>query len=135
MERAPFSIREFSVELRKEIVAEAEANKQSVGDFVEAVCLAARAAGWLRVTPDQGQNGPDQAKMVLFDRLSNSQLIEIAGNPSFPRWLRAGVVKRIARLVDVPIPHGAPQKKLLEGPNDAPRASQSPAPAAAVPSK
>lgn len=116
MERAPFSIREFSVELRKEIVAEAEANKQSVGDFLEAVCVAARQAGWLRAA---GQT----KTLALSNRMTDGQLIEIAGNPDIPRWLRAAASRQLGALLGVAPPPPPVRRKALAAPENQPGAA------------
>lgn len=115
MERAAFSVRNFSVELRQEIVAEAERNRLSVGEFLEAICLAAKAAGWTRAALDDADLPVSRA----YDRVSHGQLIEIAQNAALPKWLRDGAAVRLGLAIGVEKPPPRPRPARLNAPNGA----------------
>jgi hypothetical protein len=97
-DRAAFQIRDFSISLRKEIVEEADANRQSVGEFMTAVCLAAREQGWLRaVVPQNGMSNVKPAELTA--------LIQIATADGLPRYLRRGAARQIAARIGITPPH------------------------------
>ncbi len=101
-ERAPFQIREFPVALREEIVKEAKANDLSVGEFMVAVCTAAREAGWIRARPAKAAaNGVSNGQTTTGEASAIATLIEaacrLAGTKGVNRSVRSHGNKAIER--------------------------------------
>jgi hypothetical protein len=103
-ETSAFNVRDFPTALREEIVREAKAADMSVGEFLTAVCLAAREAGWSRavvLTGDVNRYTPVSASEKIPEwRL----LLDILSTSHSPQWLRAGAARKVGALIGLEPP-------------------------------
>jgi hypothetical protein len=98
----PFQIRDFPIALREEIVREAKAQDQSVSEFMVAICLASRAAGWSRaavptangmsngVTNNQGIENTDKVVSLVHAACELA-----AADERLPDYLRSSFNRRL----------------------------------------
>jgi hypothetical protein len=121
----PFQIRDFPIALREEIVREAKAQDQSVSEFMVAICLASRSAGWSRAavpTANGMSNGVTNKHGVeIVDRVAtlvHAACELAAADERLPEYLRAGFNRRLQEQQRALAPARAPRQRRLPPPDD-----------------
>ena len=104
---APWTIKAFATEARREIVHAAEEQHITVGQYIEKLY--------------REREGNQVSNRFSRPGVSDTgPLIDVMNAPGAPKWLRTGAARRLGGLLGIPVPETRPgPRRRVAGPGDA----------------